>query len=765
MNPSANLTDIHSRYHRAQTLLQASMGANDLVLNATITPHWIEGHDCLWYAKAFYRNDKTVGQTFILVDAVTQSDDNAFDHQALASTLSALVDQTLSADQLPLIDLGITLNPKVLTFTALGKHWEYQNDSQQCREIPYNPNSDRNTSPDGRQEAFTREHNIWLRDLTTGNERPLTTDGERFYAYGEAPTVMGKIGYPLVDLLWSPDGTQVATVLIDTRNVADASPLIEHVPLGETVRPGIRYKGRKLAMLGDEHSEAWQLLTIDVATGAVTMLDHPALPMNYPPYFGFFTARRGWWGQDNQHLYFIDQQADRTHTHVSRWTIKTGQVTVLWAEDPQMRAILADKDKLKVMATPLPASNELLWLSERSGWAHLYLYDLTTGALKNPVTQGEWLVREVLAVDRERREVWIKTAGRVEGHNPYHTDICRVNIDTGELTALTQTDQDDQAFGLQSLSPFYRPRYSLSHSYDYIVTTRSRIDAVPATVLLDRDGKKHLTLEQADISQLPQPWRWPEITKTVAADGVSTIYGMIFRPPNFSEDKSYPVLDFSCVLMSEPVNAFGGGLYLEAAAYAELGFIVVKFFNRGLFGFREKAFHDHKDYTVPFHNLADHVAGTQQLMERYPYMDKHRVGITLHSSYPTALSGLLIHPDFYSVGVAYNPITDARLVPPMNDDYGGNEYPQYEAFASHLRGKLLLIAGMMDHSISVSHTFRMIEALQKANKPFDMLILPNMGHDFPAYAKKRQWDYLVEHLMGEQPPEDFELTFSWLAEV
>ena len=752
-------TRITDRYHRAQALLQAYFGTQPIALNTDISPHWIAGTQCFWYQKNWHIDNRSdgsrphaIGSEYRLVDAAAQSNTLAFDHQALASALSAAAVQPVSAEQLPITDVSLRLSPTRVNFSAFGQDWEYRAADQQCRPHEH-AHKDSNRSPDGRLQAFLRDHNLWLRDCETGSERALTQDGERFYEYANAPAVTGKREIEIVDVLWSPDSQRLVTQLIDTRKVALGVPLIQHVP-EQGVRPTLQDAGRRVAMLGDKHVDAWQLLSIDIATGAIQTLQHRPLPINYPPYLGYFIAGRAWWNQDNRRVHFIDQDTLRTNTAVHTWDTYTGASTCLLAEDPNTKSLLGDTDKNRVMATPLVGSDELVWLSERSGWAHLYLYDLNSGALKQTLTQGEWLVRDIIDVDEQARELWIKTAGRDQTHNPYHTDICRINLDSGELTPLTHSDHEYTAQGLKSHLPLYQTQSSVSPDHQYIVTTRTRVDEVPVSLLLDRDGNSLMTVATADTQRLPKDWRWPEITQTTAADGHADIYGLLFKPSDFCPDKTYPVLDFSTLLMSEPVGAFGGGLYLEAAAYAELGFIVVKFFNRALAGFRSKAFHDHKDHSLPFYNLADNVAAIKQLAESHPYMNLDRVGVTLHSSYPSALTGLLIYPDFYTVGVSYNAMSDARLMP-LEDELGGRDFPPHEQFAAQLKGKLLLIAGMLDYAVPVSSTFRMVEALQRANKAFDMLILPNLGHDFSGYAKRRQWDYLVRHLQGVTPPEDF----------
>jgi hypothetical protein len=385
------------------------------------------------------------------------------------------------------------------------------------------------------------------------------------------------------------------------------------------------------------------------------------------------------------------------------------------------------------------------------------LYDLKTGQLKNTITSGEWLVRKVLQFDTERRELWIQTAGRVKGRSPYLQDICRVNIDSGELTTVVSTDHEYFTLDQKSkMSVLDKTSLSVSTTGRYVVTTRSRVDEVPVSLLLDSLGRELLVLETADTSALPSHWQWPEPVKTRAADGKSDIYGIVYRPSNFSPEKSYPVLDYSFVTYEEPSGAFGF-LNLEAMAYAELGFVVVKFFNRAILGVRELSFRENKDHTRPFVSMADNVAGIQQLASEHAYIDASKVGAATHSTMPTALA-TLIYPDFYTVGVSVNTMTDARLLGGMGVDFGGADFPPYEDFAENLTGKLLLIAGMMDPTIPVAGTFRLIEALQKANKSFDQLLLPNFGHEFSAYVTRRTWDYFVEHLQGVNPPDNFGLT-------
>lgn len=495
----------------------------------------------------------------------------------------------------------------------------------------------------------------------------------------------------------------------------------------------------------------------------MTRADFRACPVNYPPYAGFFGAGRGWWDADSRHTYLIYVENESRSTSLVRWDSHTGAATVLIHEATERSFNPIPISHIKTPILPLPQSNELIWYSERGGWAHLYLYDLRSGRLKNPITGGNWVVRNVLHFDAGRRELIIQTAGRIKGRNPYYCDICRVNIDSGELTEVLSTDHEyvvmDQASRMAARDFDAR---GVSPSGRYVVTTRSRVDQAPVSLLLDRNGREQLKLETADLFNLPKNWRWPEPVMLKTADGASDLYGIVFRPSDFDPAKSYPVLDCTYAY-SAPVGAFtnnltGNGHYFSVAAYAELGFIAVMFNNRGnrANGLRGAAYSSYDNPDLPAYNKEDCVAGIRQLAKGYPYMDLNRVGVTDFGSVPASLTGVLVYPDFYKVGVSFNANADARLFAGMETGVTG--HPVYEQLAGNLRGKLLLAHGMLDDVQPVSMLFRVVEALQKANKTFDMLLLPNVGHNPDSYVIRRAWDYLVTHLLGAEPPGDFKLT-------
>lgn len=751
-------TDLRARYERAQALEQGS-GTKKMVFNTTLYPNWIADTDHFWYQRHSRK-----GYEYRLVNAKNNNNEIAFDHQILAKVLSDVVAQEVDVENLPLENLKITLSPRTVSFDAFGRRWSYSFGSHNCKEVHYLP-KEYKVSPDGSVAIFIKDYNLWLRDLKSGSEKPLTTDGERFYNYASTTTVYGRHEIPLtLEALWSPDSKRVFTQLIDSRKLQKAPPLVDHVPADGSLRPRMINPERRVAWPEDEHIEAWQFLAIDIEADRIQSADYPPCPVYYPHYRGFFEGFRGWWGEDSRRAYFTEVERGGKTCRLVEFDTHTGNTSVVIEEtSDSLINLIPYASHVSTLVLPLPETNELIWYSYRSGWAHFYLYDLNTKALKNPITQGEWMARNLLHFDAQQRQLYIQTAGRETGRNPYYRDICRVNIDTGELTELLSSDHDYLVCDGRS-NPGVE-HMGVSPTSRYLVTTRSRVDEVPVSFLLDTNKIETFKLETADISGLPDNWQWPEPVMLKAADGEVDIYGVVFRPSDFSPEKSYPVLDNSYFFAS-PVGSFTNNAlfdwsYMASAAYAELGMVVVMIFSRGNDCLRHAAFNNYQDPRFPInqgfvmYNKVDCVAGIKQLAERYSYMDLDRIGITDMNTLPTALYGLLVYPEFYKVGVSRNAMINWRMMGALAME--GGSWPELENVADKLKGKLFLVASMLDTMVPVSMTFRMIERLQKANKDFDLLLLPNGGHLVSSYALRRTWDYLVLHLLGESPPQEFEL--------
>lgn len=752
--------EMETRYRRAEAIGISSYKPQQLVFNAKVEPHWIEGSDYFWYI----RESKT-DKDYRLVNAKAASNAKAFDHQALGNALSKAAKKEVDVNKLPLDQLELSLSPLTVRFSAFEKRWVYTAAEQSCCEIETVAKNEQ-LSPDGSQVAFFRHCNLWVRDLGSGKEKLLTFDGARHYRYAATASEMGRQEPLTLEIQWSPDSKRIFTLVIDTRHVKVGPPLVRHVPPPEAgLRPDIIDPDRRVAWLGDEHREAYTFLCIDVDSGHHIKADYPACCTIYPAYTGYFSGKKGWWSPDSRRAYFVDLSNGSCTARLIEFDTRTGATRALIEETSDTRVnMILSNGHAGLVLQPLADGKELVWYSERSGWGHLYLYDLASGQLKHPITQGEWVVHNILHSDIDKRELLIQTAGRIPERHPYYRDICRVNIDSGELTPLLSTDHEyvicnhPQRLGAVN--------DGVSPTGNYLVTTRSRVNDVPFSLLLDRHGTVVLELETADISGLPKEWQWPEPVKVNAADGHTDLYGVVFRPSHFSEQQSYPVLDFSELCHGIPTASFDGNSD-RPMAFAELGFIVVMIRSRGRMtnGLRHRAFQSDRDAAlISGSHQDDCVAGILQLAEKYPYMDSERVGVGALSVTGPGLNGLFRYPDFYKVGVSLS-CWDMRLCSVSASEMFSDGQLRSEAMSPLLdqteqvkkfNGKLLLIHGMLSNVVPVAATFRVVEALQKANKDFDLLLLPNHGHATSCpYVLRRTCDYFVQHLLGVDPPKNF----------
>jgi dipeptidyl aminopeptidase/acylaminoacyl peptidase len=777
--PENSSVEIKTCYLRAQAFMQG-LRTQSLVQNDKIEPHWIEGTSCFWYQSYSKMADK-VEKHYCLVDAQAQTNQPAFDHDVLAQRLSEATKQPINAADLPITEITFSLLPLTIMFTALDRRWHFDVEAKTCVDIQPDIAGTlaigERLSPDSQKIAFIRDNNLWLRVVATDEEYALTNDGEAFNCYAAGPSSVGHVSPSKLNAVWSGDSQRLFTLQRDTRKVK-TTPLVTHLPEDGTFRPTVEHV--KVAYQGDEHVETYRLVVIDAASGAVCPVDYPPLQAGSSE-FGFFTlSRMGWWSTDNQQGYFIDYQGDYRCARVLAFDAETGATRTLFEEASKTYVNLSpDYIDAENMHVVLPDTNELIWWSERSAWGHLYLYDLTTGELHHPLTQGEWLVRNIVHVDVDKRELWIQTTGRVEGRNPYYRDICRVNIDTGELTPVISSDHEYCVERLNYFPNINRPQQScgIAPGTDYLVATRSRVDQVPVTMLFDRDGQCLLDIEMADVSGLPSAWHWPEPIEVMAADGETPLHGVLFRPSHFCEDQQYPVINLIVSgpwITLAPTGSFHNSrgysdrYYFQGAALAELGFMVVVIDTRGTTG-RGKAFQNTSYGWIPDGSRSDdHRACLVQLAKQYPSMDLNRVGLYCPIGYHGGFQNLFECPDLYKVGVVNNPM-DTRITnhtaEHVNKYQGpdgpkeGKSYP--EELAHNWYGKLLLIQSMsggFSDCYPPAATFRVVDALRKANKDFDLIINPRAeSFHISAYDQRRVWDYFVEHLLGGVPPKAFTL--------
>lgn len=796
MNVKQGVTDandsqkIADRYQRAQTIM-AGHNTATLVQNDTLYPHWIGESDCFWYERAIRTGDEPgvlIGKEYRLVNARNASNKVAFDHDALAKALTKISNQSIDKNQLPLILVNMTLSTALgladVSFTAFGKRWYFNSETHDCSPVENDlATQDEARSPNGKTIAFVRDYNLWLRDIASSEERALTVDGEEHNAYGIGSGTWGFAWPGFSPACWSPDSSRLLTVRRDKRQVL-TTPLVDNIPADGSFRP--KLKQIKVAYPGDEHVELFQLLSIDVVSGDCCEMNYPPMNTGYSHQWGVFDSELAWWAKDNQHIYCVELERGDHTLRLLEANMNTGDFRVLFEENSKTHINLFPEFPAKPLHRSLPNTNELIWWSQRSGWGHLYLYDLSTGKLKRTLTSGDWVVRDVLLVDEKRREVFIQTAGRVAGRNPYYRDVCCVNIDTGEITTLASSDEDIAVFYQQSHrerasigmhQAYSCPTNGVSPTGDYIVITGSRVDQAPVSQLINREGETVMILEEADTRSLPKAWQWPEPISVIAADGETPLYGVLFRPSDFSADKQYPVINFIsgdpfvAVAPSGSFNSARGMIYANihyfcAAALAELGFVTLVIDSRGT-PLRSKAFQDFSyGWSPNGGNTDDHVGAIEQLAKRYLFMDINRVGI-YSFSYRAGLQNFLERQDFYKVFVLGGSMIDVRLAgcSVVGDVWEGLDGPDDdraypEELVEKVKGKMLLIHPVNNHNSPCYppvSALRFMDALQQANKDFDMLMLPGNNSSYGTYVTRRIWDYFIEHLAQEKPPENVKL--------
>lgn len=761
--------NITQRYARAESFLQRVFSLRNTP-NSILFPKWIGVSDTFWYE----RYSKT-GREYRLVDVRERSNIAAFDHGKLAVALAKMSGEDVDPNDLPITQVRLQRDPAIVEFCAFAKFWIYKCDAAELEQLSVSPEIGL-VSPDGVYAVFCKDHDLWLRHIDSGEEKQLTFDGEEYFCYG----VVGSAwAHPTTDAsklqaAWSLDSRRILTVQRDSRRVKTL-PVLHNLPNDGKIRPTVKHV--KIAYPGDEYLEQYRVLAIDVSTGEITEAAHEKVP-TIRNSGGFFSDNLGWWNKDSKIAYFVHVDRYYKCAKLIEFDVTSGVTKTLFEEKTGTQLQLSDNADESPNVLPLPATDELIWYSNRSGWAHLYLYNTKNGELKRSITSGEWAVRDIVHYDKENRDIYLQTSSRKKGCHRHHKDLIKVHIDSGEIKELASPKYANYAAREGSFPTILAASFgaeteftnAISPTGNFFVITRSRLDETPVSILCDAGGTEIMQLETADLTGLPDNWRWPETVKTVSDDGKTEIHGCLYRPSTFSEDESYPVVNQvfnSPELPWVPEGAFTcdgmfGFSYYVGAALAELGFIVVQFAGRGTTG-RSKEFLDASyGWAEDASNLADHVAGIKQLAEKRPYMDMARVGIMSDQGGPGGVQGLLDYPDFYKVGVA-STIHDSRLMSATmwGDKFEGPNRTEGRVFpeekAEQLRGKLLITHSMLDTTTPPASAFRVIEALRKANKNFDMLIMPCQGHDISNYVTRRSWDYLVTHLLGEEPPHEYPL--------
>jgi dipeptidyl aminopeptidase/acylaminoacyl peptidase len=752
--PSAEF--LREAYQRGQRGGQAGG-----VYKAQIAPHWFHDNTRFWY-----RNDLRGGaREFILVDAERGTREPAFDHKKLAASLSKAAGTDYPADRLPFDAIEFIDESKAIRFKVADSTWKCDLASYECSKSDSGPGSPRSEpspegaapsaseglepnllalppeaeaaqqparqpqqdrqarSPDGRWTAFVKDHNVFVRSADD-KEVPLSQDGKVGLAYGL--------------LSWSPDSKTLAAFRIEPGERKEVY-LIESSPPGGG---RAKLRTRPYALPGDKFS-FYELNLFDVATQKqvkpeVDRIEHE------------FATPRLRWKKDGRALTY--PQADRGHQRFRLVEVEaqTGKARNLLDERTQTFIWTAHTESVNVpQLSYLDKTDEILYASERDGWRHLYLIDAADGRVKSQVTKGEYVVRGIDRIDEDKRELWFRASGRNADQDPYFLHHYRVKFDGTGLVALTEGNGSHTA--------------QFSPDRKYLIDTYSRVDQPPVHELRRTDdGKLVCKLEEADISELKaNGWEPPEVFVAKGRDGKTDIWGIICRPRNFDPNKKYPVVE---QIYAGPQGSFVPKTFSpfrRFAALNDLGFIVVQMDGMGTAN-RSKAFHD-----VCWHNLKDagfpdRILWHRAAAARYPSYDISRVGI-----YGTSAGGqnstaaVLFHPEFYKAAVSACGCHDNRMdKASWNEQWMGYPVgPQYAACsnidnAGKLQGKLLLIVGELDTNVPPESTLRLADALIKAGKDFDFLMVPGMGHsNGGTYGTRRMQDFFVRHLHGVEPPD------------
>jgi dipeptidyl aminopeptidase/acylaminoacyl peptidase len=720
-----------------------------LVFKARIVPHWLGDH-----TRFGYRNDLPDGaKEFILVDAERGRRAPAFDHQKLAAALrKAAGVETYRADRLPFDEIEFVDGAKSVRFQVGDTTWSCALDSYQCsrakspeaeaapassrrpgeetaaarrrpREQPESPDSpgprDEIRSPDGKWSALVKDHNIVVRGQGKSEEIPLSRDGNAGLAYGR--------------LSWSPDSKTLVAFRIEPGDRKEVYLIQSSPPGGGRAR----LRTRPYPLPGDRFT-AYELNLFDVSQGKAIRPHVDRIDFGSP---------RLHWDRDGRH--FSYEKIDRGHQRyrLIRVDAQTGEVCNIIDETSSTFIWTAHREAVGLSTVNwLDESGEILYASERDGWRHLYLIDAKTGAIKNQVTRGAYVVRGIDHIDEAKRQVWFRAGGKNPSQDPYFVHDYRVNFDGTGLVALTSGDGS----------------HSVQYSPDrrFLIDTYSRVDLAPVHELRrSSDGKLVCKLEEADITALKAGgWRPPEVFVAKGRDGKTDIWGIICRPRDFDPGKKYPVIE---QIYAGPQGAFVPKTFSAArrfAALTDLGFIVVQIDGMGT-AHRSKAFHD-----VCWHNLKDagfpdRILWHQAVAKKYPSYDLTRVGITGSSAGgQNATAGVLFHPEFYHVAVSACGCHDNRMdKASWNEQWMGYPVGPWYSESSNidnahrLRGKLLLIVGELDTNVPPESTLRLVDALVKAGKDFEMLVVPNAGHGMGgSYGQRRMHDFFVRHLLHRE---------------
>lgn len=748
---NAAVTD--ADYARAEKMLAPA--TMRLIDDSVSNVKWLDGDRVLFVER---KNGKAEYKVWQSGD---QQAKRALDVERLAAELAKASNAKVDATMLPMMmgELSLEKNGSV-NFTYAKKRWtcdaNYVCQAAEGKVAAAAGNAPAIASPNGKYEVFIRNWNLVLRDRATGKETQITKDGVTDFGYATDNAGWQHSDRPVV--VWSPDSTRIATFQQDQRKTSTMALV--------STRPGAPVvETWKYPFLGDKDITTIERVIIDVSNPAAAKTVRLKMPADQhrSTFCDDVSCNGGWedvqWADDGKSLAFVSTDRGHKSAQLRVADINTGAVRDVYKETV---ATQYESGNGSPNWRYMPETNEFIWFSEKSDWGHLYLHDLTTGKVKKQLTSGNWNVWKIERFDKPGRNLWVQAVGKEKGEDPYYKHFYKVNMGSGEITSLTPESGDHIV--------------SVSDEGSTFVDQVSTINTAPVWTVRDMNtGAVVSQLAHADLTRLKASgWVAPEPFVVKGRDGKTDIYGQMFKPSNFDAKKKYPIITY--IYPGPQVGSVRSRSFQPAhgdhQALAELGFIVIAMDGMGT-PWRSKSFHDAYYGNMIDNTLPDQVAGLKNLAAKYSWIDLSRAGMWGHSGGGNATAtAMFMYPDVYKVGISESGNHDNRL---YEDDWaeryhglmvdkgdGKTNYTNQDnaAHAKNLKGKLFLIHGMMDDNVPPQNTLLVVDALVKANKDFDLLMLPHARHGYGIdsnYVMRRRWDYFVKNLLGAEPPKQYEM--------
>lgn len=781
----------------------SSKRINKMVFSTSVDAHWLKNGDKFWYAY-----ETSNGKTYYIVDAATKTKKVLFDNVSMAAQMSRLTKDPFDAQHLPIEKIKFIKNETALQFEVKSLlmdedkkdeendmkdkkdkkkkddseskekktfHFEYDiasgklsliDDFKKIKEKP----EWANISPDGEKILFSKKHNLYLMDKdnyekalkneddTTIVEKQLTTDGEKYYSYGytdgnedNEEEVKNANKRKSTWVLWSHDSKMFALTRSDERKVKD----LWVIKTQANPRPTL--ETYKYQMPGEKEAPIEEMLVYNLETSKMVKMDVGAFKdqnlslMSYPRLAkerddDYVAAK--WASKTNDKLYFVRTSRDLKRADVCYADPTTGKVTVLIEERLNTYININDVSLVN-------NGKEIVFWSERDGWGHFYLYD-GNGKLKNQITSGPYHCESIEGIDEANRVIYFTANNLEPNEDPYYLHFYRINFDGTGLKLLNKGN--------------FNHSVSISDSYKYFVDNFSRVNTAPESFLMDNMGNKALSLEKTDLSLLFQAgYKFPEPFKVKAADGITDIYGVMYKPFDFDSTRSYPLIEYVYPgPQTEAVDKSFSKRMDRTDRLAQFGFIVITLGNRGGHPARSKWYHNYGYGNLRNYGLADKKYAAEQLADLHKYIDINRVGIHGHSGGGfMSTAAMLAYPDFFKVAVSNAGNHDNSIynrwwsethhgVKEIADTSGNVKFvydiEKNQQIAKNLKGHLLLTTGEIDDNVHPGNTLRVANALIKANKRFDFFMYPNQRHGYGDMFEYHFWltgDYFCKWLISD----------------